>query len=81
MVTVLDGRIYMPPEDESKPTERNVMHPETNIEQVLVPRSDGSTETLKEFIGKPALILNPSDPPSGYAGKIDSIVVYKKQKI
>lgn len=78
---VVNGRYYMPPEDESKPTERNVMHPETNIEQVLVPQKDGTTKNLKEFIGKNVMILDPSKPTSQYAGKTNSIIIYKKQVV
>ena len=33
---VVNGRYYMPPEDESRPTERNVMHPETNTSQIII---------------------------------------------
>ena len=46
--TIIDGRMYLPPTDESKPNERDIMHPETNDGQILM------TDTgiyLKDFLG------------------------------
>ena len=52
MSNVVNSRLYLPLEDGENTDDRKVMHPETNIEQVLVPQKDGTTKNLKEFIGK-----------------------------
>lgn len=48
LANVIDGRMYLPPEDESKPNERTIMHPETNDNQVIV---EGTGMYLKDFLG------------------------------
>lgn len=48
IMDIENGRIYLPAENEEKPNERKVMHPETSSDQVLM-GADG--ETLKEFLG------------------------------
>lgn len=59
MVSVVENsRLYMPPEDPSKPEERSILHPETNIDQVL---TDAEGTTLREFLGEQVVIS--SDPP------------------
>ena len=50
---VYDGRLYYPAEDPSKPYERDVMHPETNTKQVIVP---GTGMYLDEYMGLPVIL-------------------------
>ena len=50
---VYDGRLYYPPEDPSKPYERDVMHPETNINKVIVP---GTGMYMGEYMGLPVIL-------------------------
>ena len=50
---VYDGRLYFPPENPDKPYERDVMHPETNTNQVIVP---GTNMYLGEYMGLPVIL-------------------------
>lgn len=59
IANVENGRLYLPAADPSKPNERTAMHPETNIEQVIV---DASGTKLNEYLG-PQMILS-SDKPT-----------------
>ena len=59
--TVEGGRLYYPPEDENKPDERKVMHPETDSGQVIMQ----SGRTLEEEIARGRFIVsreNPNEP-------------------
>lgn len=47
MAIVTKGRLYLPPEDATKPTERNVLHPETDMDSII----DEDGTTLKEYMG------------------------------
>lgn len=59
--TVKGGRLYFPPEDENKPDDRKVMHPETDSAQVVM----GNGKTLEETMKSGRLIVSdeqPTDP-------------------
>ncbi len=59
--TVKGGRLYFPPEDENKPDDRKVMHPETDAAQVVM----GNGKTLEETMKSGRLIVSdeqPTDP-------------------
>ena len=53
-----NGKIYLPAEDADKPNEREILHPETNSEQVLM---DAAGTTLKDYIG-PQTIMQENKP-------------------
>ncbi len=55
---VENARLHLPAEDPAKPNERVVLHPETNIEQVLV---DAEGKTLKDFLG-PQMVISSEKP-------------------
>lgn len=55
---VEDGRIYLPPEDESKPNDRVAIHPETNAGQVLM---GPNGMKLVDFVG-PQTIVSSEKP-------------------
>lgn len=63
-------RLYAPAEDESKPAERDVLYPETDMESVIT-RTDGTT--LKEDIGHKIVISQstnlPDDEKPGVSGR------------
>ena len=56
-----NGQMFLPPEDETKPNERELFHPETNIDQVLV---NGDGETLRDLLGPQTVVsdTNPGKP-------------------
>ena len=58
MAVITKGRIYAPPANASKPLDRDVIYPETNIESVVT-RTDGTT--LKDDIG-PKVVVSTSLP-------------------
>ena len=59
MVEVIEGgRLYFPPEDENKPDERKVMHPETDAEQVFMKNG----RTLEEEVSSGKLIVSVEKP-------------------
>lgn len=48
MIEVVEGgRLYFPPEDENKPDERKVMHPETDAGQVLMANGNNLEDEMK----------------------------------
>jgi hypothetical protein len=53
VVTVESGRIYLPAEDPNKPNDRIVVHPETNVDQIIV---DQKGTHLRDYIGKQTFI-------------------------
>ena len=55
---VENARLHLPAEDPAKPNERIVLHPETNIEQVLV---DATGKNLKELLG-PQTVISAEKP-------------------
>lgn len=71
---VHSGRMYLPPEDLAKPTERKVFFPETLSENVLVPKSDGTTLPLDDFLGENVRVATSSNF-SNYDKKEDAVVV------
>lgn len=58
---IFKTRLYAPAEDESKPTERSVLYPETGIESVIT-RKDGTN--LKDDIGPKIVVSQSDNPPS-----------------
>lgn len=58
---IFKTRLYAPAEDESKPTERAVLYPETSIESIIT-RKDGTN--LKDDIGHKIVVSQSDDPPS-----------------
>lgn len=63
-MNVRDGRIYLPAEDEKKPHDRKVVHPETNSDQVIMTMDDSETNkdrTLSEHLG-PQIIIGANKP-------------------
>ena len=57
-INVENGRLYLPAEDETKPSERTAIHPETNSEQVIM---DDDGTNLKEFLGE-QIVIGSQDP-------------------
>lgn len=55
---VATSRIYFPPEDETKPEERVVLHPETSAEAVVM---DEEGRTLDEVLG-PQIVVSSEKP-------------------
>lgn len=53
-------RLHAPAKDESKPAERDVLYPETDMESVVT-RADGTT--LKEDIGHKIVVSHSTDVP------------------
>ncbi len=48
MLEVVEGgRLYFPPEDENKPDDRKVMHPETDAGQVLMANGNRLEDEMK----------------------------------
>lgn len=68
---VVDGRIYFPPEEKSKPTERKVLHPETNSDNVLC---DNGEKTLTDYLGSVPVITNSEVDTEILSGKKDALV-------
>lgn len=58
---IFKTRLYAPAEDESKPTERSVLYPETGIESVIT-RKDGTN--LKDDIGHKIVVSDSNNSPS-----------------
>ena len=59
---IIQGRMYMPAEDESNPSKRDAFYPETNMESIIT-RTDGTK--LSEDIGHKIVFGNSSAVPSG----------------
>ena len=57
-VSVENGRLYLPAEDASKPSERTAIHPETNSDQVMM---DDNGTTLKSYLGE-QVVISSQDP-------------------
>lgn len=81
MAIIKNGRLYLPPEDENNPSDRKVLHPETNIDNVVVPKSDGTTMMLKDYLGKQVFTATRDNPISNYTGKVNGIVVNVKEEL
>lgn len=76
-----NGRMWLPPEDASNPTDRKVFHPETSIDNVIVPKEDGTTMKLKEYLGKQVIVSTDDNPPSEYIGQVDAILLDRKEAL
>ena len=56
--SVENGRLYLPAEDESKPSERIALHPETNSSQVLMTNNG---LPLDDYLGE-QIVISSNDP-------------------
>lgn len=81
MAVIQNGRLYLPPADKNNPSDREVLHPETNIENVVVPKADGTTMMLKDYLGKQVFIASKENPVSNYTGKVNGVVINKKEEL
>ena len=52
------GRLYFPPENENKPDDRKVMHPETDAQQVIM----GNGQTLENVMKSGRMIVSETQP-------------------
>lgn len=57
---VRNGTLFLPAEDPTKPHDREVMHPLTNAEQVLMDPND-KDNNLKNYLGL-QVVLSQNDP-------------------
>lgn len=76
MADVVQGRIYLPPTDESNPTDRDVLHPETNAENVLMNVGTNNDQTVKlsEVLDNVVHITS-TGQASTYTGQQDCVVI------
>lgn len=68
---VIDGRIYFPPEEKTRPNERKVLHPETNADSVLC---DNGDKTLSDYLPGIPIVTKSSVDTEVLAGKKDALV-------
>lgn len=70
------GRMFFPPDDETKPEKRDILHPETDVKAVL--QEDGSPiAELMDMV--PRFSYSEAETQLKFAGKKDALVFELKK--
>lgn len=71
-VEVEGTRLYFPAEDKTKPNDRKVLHPETNVKQVLCGNGE---KTLEEYLENHTILTKGEEETAQYAGVEEAIIL------